>query len=300
MVAILGLGGCLVASGEEGSTGAAAPGESIEPEAVASTTEAIVRPSFLTNYYWNSANDKGVTKTMISDQEGFCALTEIGGRFRTTSDFVGVWQSGGHFTLSGTTNQSGEAVHATATCVPISQFSNRGWAFSGVWYTGWTSNGTTNTGGTYLELSGWDMDQSQCWVNGLGGDFSGSGFVETTSSNGPNWYLGLGGAGYAGQSIVGRASCAKFTGPTTDERTTVRKVWTPSNGTGPKNRNVKLAKASTHFCYFVNVGLGGGQWNDSVYITYSSTDGYYYLTGSTSGGSSRPHGIARCIAYDQL
>jgi len=99
---------------------------------------------------------------------------------------------------------------------------------------------------------------------------------------------------------VGRASCVKFVASSALANTTVTGFWTQSNGTGPSNRNVKLAKASTHFCFLNDVGMGTTQWNDSAYITFSSTDGYYYLTGSWSGGNARIFARATCVAYNQL
>jgi hypothetical protein len=163
ILGLFSIGACLLA---QGCVVAAEPDE--PSESLGSIEQAIVPfPSFITTYNWNASSDTGVTKTMISDQEGFCAMTKIGGRFRSTSDFVGVWQSGGHFTLSGTTNQAGNAVSGTARCVPISVFSTNSWGYSGVFFTAHTSSAQNLTGA--LQMNGWDAADSACWINGSEG-----------------------------------------------------------------------------------------------------------------------------------
>jgi hypothetical protein len=258
---------------------------------------AIASPAWLTHYSWNSAWDKGVTKQMISDQQGFCALKNIGGRFRSSSDFVGVWQSGGHFTLSGTTNQGGESVRGSAWCVPISQFTTNWWGYSGVFSGSWTSTAQDFTGA--IVLAGWPTTESRCWINGFGGNFGPGGDVFVGTNGAADWQLSLG-AGVSNQTLHGRASCVRFVPSNALTTKTVTNTWNQDQGVGPKNKQRKLAKASTHFCFLSSVSMDAPEIWDSTYISYNSADGFYYLTGSNPTGNAQLSSKATCIAYNQL
>jgi hypothetical protein len=141
------------------------------------------RADYTTAYDWAS----GQQPTNLGSTNGrVCFLTRVSGRFKQATDWIGVYQSGGSWFLSGSSQARNGS--ARARCVTVGAYSSEySW-----------SQGARNA--TYLGLTG----NRVCALTYMGGQFdSASDFVEISKAAG-HWYLS-GGSSRSG--VAAKARC---------------------------------------------------------------------------------------------
>jgi hypothetical protein len=268
---------------------ATAAGPAASPSNSGAYLTVAAAPAGITFHSWY----QGLRPTaMIPVSRGLCFLQGVAGKFRGAGERVFIYNSGGYWLLSGTSQQKG--VSARAMCVPFNAIRGAhsftytvqpAWVWvragsCGIWACGIAAERELHLNDT----------SNFCYLTGMGGKFNGLRERVSMPIRGGRWRLNVL-TGVERGYLRGEAGCIKINGRSNPRMTSIYHPYEWQSG----KIYQRLPDADQAFCALNTIQGKFDHEGQSIQIFRFGRQQYL-------GGSSRQQAIAKasCFYYNQV